>query len=274
MPSEGLAARRRRKFRRTTDSKHSHPVAPNGVQRNFRTDAPNQTWVTDVTCIWTSQGWLFLAAMLDLFSRRVVGWATSATNDRELALTALRRAVKQRKPQPGMVHHSNRGSPYASDDYRRELRRHGIVASMSRKGDCWDNTVAESFFSTLKTEFVEDQRSRHHTRNKLLEDLERLSCAPAVVTTSAAPSSRSRADGARADLLEMISHAPRGDIINIYTSMPCEPLRRGRQARHRAAARCREIPLPRAANDVSPEPRGTGLTPVAARSNSPLSPLN
>ena len=164
MRSEGLAARRRRNFRRTTDSKHSHPVAPNVVQRNFRTDAPNQTWVTDVTCIWTSQGWLFLAAMLDLFSRRVVGWATSATNDRELALTALRRAVKQRKPQPGMVHHSDRGSPYASDDYRRELRRHGIVASMSRKGDCWDNSVAESFFSTLKTELVEDQVYDSHAQ--------------------------------------------------------------------------------------------------------------
>lgn len=164
MRAEGLVARRKRRFRRTTDSKHSDPIAPNLVQRDFHEDAPNETWVTDVTCVWTAAGWLFLAAILDLFSRRVVGWATSASNDRELALAALRHAVKQRRPRPGLVHHSDRGSPYASDDYRRELRRFGIIASMSRKGDCWDNSVAESFFSSIKTELVEDARYDTHAQ--------------------------------------------------------------------------------------------------------------
>ena len=164
MRTEGLVARRKRRFRRTTDSNHSDPIAPNLVQRDFHADAPNETWVTDVTCIWTLQGWLFLAVMLDLFSRRVVGWATSATNDRELALAALRQAVARRKPRPGLVHHSDRGSPYASDDYRRELRRLGIIASMSRKGDCWDNSVAESFFSSIKTELVDDTLYDSHAQ--------------------------------------------------------------------------------------------------------------
>ncbi len=113
--------------------------------------------VTDVTYIWTAEGWLHLAAILDLCSRRVVGWATSDTNDRELALGALRCAVDARRPAPGMIHHSDRGSPYASDDYRAELARQGLVASMSRRGDCWDNAVAESFFATLKGEHVDHE---------------------------------------------------------------------------------------------------------------------
>ena len=154
MREDGLVARAKKRFRATTDSKHGDPIAPNLVERNFVTDEKNDTWVTDVTCIWTRSGWLFLAVMLDLFSRRVVGWATSATNDRFLALDALRDAITTRRPLAGAVHHSDRGSPYASDDYRAELVRFGMIASMSRKGDCWDNAVAESFFSTLKTELV------------------------------------------------------------------------------------------------------------------------
>ncbi len=142
----------RRRIRSTTT-----PIAPNIVEREFVRDAKNETWVTDVACIWTRTGWLFLAVLLDLFSRRVVGWATSSTNDRFLALDALREALARRRPSPGLVHHSDRGSPYASDDYREELKRFGVVASMSRKGDCWDNAVAESFFSTLKTELVGDR---------------------------------------------------------------------------------------------------------------------
>ncbi len=156
MREEGLAARRKKRFRATTDSKHDDPIAPNVIERNFDVGEKNDTWVTDVTCIWTRNGWLFLAVMLDLFSRRVVGWATSSTNDRFLALDALRDAITKRRPPVGLVHHSDRGSPYASADYRAELERFGIVASMSRKGDCWDNAVAESFFSTLKTELVRD----------------------------------------------------------------------------------------------------------------------
>ncbi len=157
MRAEGLVARPKKRFRATTDSKHDDPIAPNIVERDFVAAEKNETWVTDVTCIWTRTGWLFLAVMLDLFSRRVVGWATSATNDRHLALQALRAAITGRRPRAGLVHHSDRGSPYASADYRDELARFGIVPSMSRKGDCWDNAVAESFFSTLKTELVGDR---------------------------------------------------------------------------------------------------------------------
>ena len=152
MRDEGLMAPPKKRFRVTTDSKHDDPIAPNLLARDFTASAPNEAWVTDVTAVWTRAGWLFLAAMLDLFSRRVVGWATSSTNDRALALDALHAALVARRPRPGLVHHSDRGSPYASADYRRALERAGAVASMSRKGDCWDNAVAESFFATLKTE--------------------------------------------------------------------------------------------------------------------------
>src|SRR5690606_19132652 len=109
-------------------------------------------WATDVTAVWTQSGWLFVAAILDLYSRRVVGWATSANNDPALALDALRAGLVARQPPPGLLHHSDRGSPYASGEYRRALARAGAVASMSRKGDCWENAVAESFFATLKPE--------------------------------------------------------------------------------------------------------------------------
>jgi putative transposase len=158
MRENGLQGRQKRRFRRTTDSNHSQPIAPNVVQRNFEACAPNKVWVTDVTYVATDEGWLYLAVMLDLFSRRVVGWATSSTNDRALALTALDAAVRSRRPPRGLVHHSDRGSPYASDDYRAALRACGMIASMSRKGDCWDNAVAESFFATLRAEHLDHQR--------------------------------------------------------------------------------------------------------------------
>jgi putative transposase len=156
MQKNGLVARKKKRFRATTDSKHDDPIAPNLLARDFTTNRPNEAWVTDVTAIWTLTGWLFLAAIIDLFSRRVVGWATSSNNDRALALDALRAGLIARRPPPGLVHHSDRGSPYASEDYRRALERAGAVASMSRKGDCWDNAVAESFFATLKTEALGD----------------------------------------------------------------------------------------------------------------------
>jgi putative transposase len=158
MRLEGLKGRQKRPFRRTTDSNHSHPIAPNVLERDFASDAPNEVWVTDVTYVATHEGWLYLATILDLFSRRVVGWATSATNDRWLALAALTAALRSRQPRSGLVHHSDRGSPYASDDYRDALRLRGIVASMSRKGDCWDNAVAESFFATLRAEHLDHER--------------------------------------------------------------------------------------------------------------------
>jgi transposase InsO family protein len=157
MRERGLVGRRKRAFRRTTESNHSDPIAPNLLERRFEVEAPNQVWVTDVTYIATGEGWAYLAAILDLFSRRVVGWAISPSNDRALALSALTSALLDRKPLPGLLHHSDRGSPYASQDYRDELVAHGIVASMSRKGDCWDNAVAESFFATLRAELVNDE---------------------------------------------------------------------------------------------------------------------
>ncbi len=162
MRENGLVARRKKRFRATTDSKHEDPIAPNLLARDFTASGPNEAWVTDVTAVWTLAGWLFVAAILDLYSRRVVGWATSANNDRDLALDALRAALTARRPPPGLVHHSDRGSPYASADYRRALDRAGAVASMSRKGDCWDNAVAESFFATLKTEALGDRVPADH----------------------------------------------------------------------------------------------------------------
>jgi putative transposase len=157
MRDDGIKARQKRRFRLTTDSNHTHPIAPNVLARQFTVTAPNKVWVTDVTYIATDEGWLYLAAILDLFSRRVVAWATSATNDRALALDALELALRARQPAAGLLHHSDRGSPYASEDYRQALRQRGLAASMSRSGDCWDNAVAESFFATLKTELVDHE---------------------------------------------------------------------------------------------------------------------
>ena len=155
MRQNGLQARRKRRYRHTTDSRHASPIAPNVLDRKFEPAAANRVWVTDVTYIWTREGWLYLAVMLDLFARRVVGWAASTTNDTRLALVVLEDAVRARRPAPGLVHHSDRGSPYASADYRAALAAHGLVASMSGTGDCWDNAVAESFFASIKAELVD-----------------------------------------------------------------------------------------------------------------------
>ena len=157
MRREGVAAKKRKKFCVTTDSRHADPIAPNILQRDFDVALPNVAWVTDVTYVPTHEGWLYLAAILDLCSRRVVGWAASANNDRELALDALARATSTRTPSVGLIHHSDRGSVYASGDYRDALDDLGAVRSMSRKGDCWDNAVAESFFATIKGEMVDHQ---------------------------------------------------------------------------------------------------------------------
>jgi len=169
MRENGLVARKKKRFRATTDSKHDDPIAPNLLDRDFTASGPNEVWATDVTAVWTQSGWLFVAAILDLYSRRVVGWATSANNDRALALDALRAGLVARQPPPGLLHHSDRGSPYASGEYRRALARAGAVASMSRKGDCWDNAVAESFFATLKSEALGDRvPDDHDTATRLL----------------------------------------------------------------------------------------------------------
>jgi len=156
MRQRGLAARRRRRYRVTTDSRHPFPVAANVLARQFTAPAPDAVWVTDITYIPTGEGWLYLAVILDLYSRGIVGWAMSERITRQLTLDALGMALARRRPPPGLLHHSDRGSQYASGDYQTALGRQGIVGSMSRRGDCWDNAVAESFFATLKVELVHD----------------------------------------------------------------------------------------------------------------------
>ena len=159
MRAAGLQARRRRRFAITTDSTHALPLANNVVARQFAVGGPvNTVWVSDTTFIPTGEGWLYLAVVLDLASRFVVGWATSARNDTALVLAALQRATAIRRPGPGAVHHADRGSTYASHAYRTALTQQGMIASMSRKGDCWDNAVAESFFATLEWELLADER--------------------------------------------------------------------------------------------------------------------
>jgi transposase InsO family protein len=152
MREEGIVGRRRRRFRSTTDSSHGLPVAENILDRNFKVAEPNQVWVADITAIPTIEGWLYLAAILDLFSRRIVGYAMSHLIDRKLVLEALERALRHRRVLPGLLHHTDQGSQYASGDYQAALRDRGIECSMSRRGNCWDNAVAESLFSTLKSD--------------------------------------------------------------------------------------------------------------------------
>lgn len=154
MRLNGLQARRKRRFRKTTDSNHSFPIAPNLLERNFKVSAPNRVWVSDVTYIWTSERWLYVAVILDLHSRKAVGWSMGTSNDTALVLRGLRMAVCNRRPAPGLIFHSDRGSTFAAATFVKELRRLGMIPSMSRKGDCWDNAVAESFFASLKTEWL------------------------------------------------------------------------------------------------------------------------
>jgi putative transposase len=152
----GLRARRRRRWVRTTDSRHANPIAPNLLARNFTVDAPNRAWVADITYLPTKTGWLYLAVIIDLFSRAVVGWSMSRRIDGKLTLDALDAALVRRNVEPGLIAHSDRGAQYAATEYQRRLQQHGIICSMSRKGDCWDNAVVESFFATLKVELLGD----------------------------------------------------------------------------------------------------------------------
>ena len=158
MREDELRARWKRRFVLTTNSRHDEPIAPNLLDRRFSVAdvEPDQVWVSDITYVPTAEGWLFLAIVLDLASRRIVGWSTSKTIDTALTLSALHRALNWRRPAAGLVHHSDRGVQYAAAAYRTALASHGIQASMSRKGNCWDNAVAESFFATLEWELIED----------------------------------------------------------------------------------------------------------------------
>jgi transposase InsO family protein len=174
MRHRGLAGRRRRRFRTTTDSRHAFPVAPNVLTRQFEQPAPDVAWVTDITYIPTGEGWLYLAVILDLYSRFVVGWAMSERITRDLTLDALAMALVRRCPPPGLLHHSDRGSQYACGDYQQVLAAAGLVGSMSRRGNCWDNAVAESFFATIKVELVHDATwaTRAAARAELFEYIE------------------------------------------------------------------------------------------------------
>lgn len=161
----GLAARRVRRFRVTTAARqHSYPVAPNGLQRIFAVPQPNRAWVGDITFIPTRAGWLYLAILVDLFARRVVGWAMSADIDGALVRQALEMALAQRRVRHGLLHHTDQGRQYATGTYLQILQAHGMIPSMSRKGDCFDNACAESFFSTLKNELV--HHTTFHTREE------------------------------------------------------------------------------------------------------------
>ena len=169
-----IVAKRRRRFIVTTRSKNNVWQAPNLLARDFYREAPNQAWVGDVTYVPTRQGHLYLGVLIDLYSRGVVGWSISTRNDVELNLDALNMAIDNRKPQPGLIHHSDQGRPYAARKYLDRLASEQMRPSMSRKGDCWDNAVAESFFATLEFELLEDQvmESRAVARAKLSEFIE------------------------------------------------------------------------------------------------------
>lgn len=174
MRENGIRSKIKRKFKATTNSNHTLPVAPNLVKRDFTADAPNKLWCTDITYLWTEEGWLYLAAIIDVFTRKVVGWAMKDHLTLPLALEALEMAVRRQNPSPGLVHHSDRGCQYAAHEYQAELRRHGFICSMSRRGQCWDNALAESFFHSLKTEHVYHERfsTRAEAKSSVFEWIE------------------------------------------------------------------------------------------------------
>lgn len=174
MRSCGLSAKPRRHRSRTTDSQHDHPVAENVLRRDFTATAPNTKWVADITGVWTAEGWLYLAVVLDIYSRMVVGWAMDAHREAILVENALQMALARRHPEPGLLHHSDRGSQYTCQDYQALLARAGMVVSMSRKGDCYDNALMESFNGTLKSECVEREsyQTRSQARRSIFEYLE------------------------------------------------------------------------------------------------------
>lgn len=160
MKLKGISCKTKRKFRITTDSKHQLPISPNHLDRNFNVDRPDSCYVGDITYIHTDEGWLYLAVVIDLFSRKIVGWSMADNMKAQLVNDALLMAIWKRKPAQGLLWHTDRGSQYASTSHRDILKQHGIKQSMSRKGNCWDNAVSESFFHTLKTELI------HHIKFK------------------------------------------------------------------------------------------------------------
>lgn len=169
MREAGVRARYRRKYKATTNSNHKQPVFENLLAREFAMDKPDQAYVTDITYIWTQEGWLYLVVFIDLFNRQVVGWSMGSRMNARLVTDALRMAMWRRQPEAGLILHSDQGSQYASKAYRRLLKANGFVGSMSRKGNCWDNAVAESFFASLKKERV--QWKHYQTRAEAQQDI-------------------------------------------------------------------------------------------------------
>ena len=169
MREHGIKAVHRRKYRVTTDSSHARPVAENVLAQAFTTPAADRVWVADITYVWTDEGWLYLAAVLDLYSRRIVGWSMQTRLTQDLVLDAVAMAIRDRRPQAGLLHHTDRGSQYAAADYQALLARHGISCSMSRSGNCYDNAVMESFFHSLKVECV--YQTRYWTRAEARRDI-------------------------------------------------------------------------------------------------------
>jgi putative transposase len=174
MRAAALVARPRRRRVQTTDSRHDQPIAPNVVAQNFHTTAPNQVWLADITYVPTREGWLYLAVVLDLYARRVVGWSMACTLERTLVVNALTYALARRQVSAGLIHHTDRGSQYASSDYQALLATVEVMPSMSRKGNCWDNAPMESFFATLKAELeVEVFDSHAQARSCIFDYIER-----------------------------------------------------------------------------------------------------
>lgn len=174
MKANGIVAVHKRKFRVTTNSKHDYPVWPNILDRDFMVERPNKVWVSDITYVWTMEGWLYVAAVLDLFFRGVIGLAMDKTIAATLTTRAMQQAILRRSPGKGLICHSDRGSQYAGNDFKAILTEHGFVGSMSRKGDCWDNAVAESFFHTLKVELVHKYRfkTREEAKRRIFQYVE------------------------------------------------------------------------------------------------------
>jgi len=174
MRESGIRAKSKRKYRATTDSKHNHPVAPNLLNRQFTIDRPDAVWLSDITYIWTSEGWLYLASVVDLYSRMVVGWSMSHRITQQLTLDAMNQALGRRSPGPGLLHHSDRGSQYAAGDYQKLLKDNRVIVSMSRRADPWDNAPMESFFGTLKTELIKDEKfsCREDAKTKIFDYIE------------------------------------------------------------------------------------------------------
>ncbi|WP_249039309.1 IS3 family transposase [Lysinibacillus mangiferihumi] len=171
MKEEGIRSKTVKKYKATTNSKHNLPVYPNLLDQQFKVERPGQAWVADITYIWTSEGWLYLATIMELYSRRIIGWAMDERMTKELVILALKRAIRTQTQTPGLIHHSDRGSQYASKEYQQVLRTNGMVTSMSRKGNCYDNACIESFHSVIKRELVfhEKYKTRDQAKKSIIE---------------------------------------------------------------------------------------------------------